>query len=515
MIFFKRIFLFVFLLISTLSANAISMKVGDTEILDIGNISHLQGCQWTISRPNDVVFVTTPQSYSTRVTIKAVNSFSATSPCVVQCKYYYLELDPTTGRYTYSRTGYKDWNIFVGSKGDDSNGTGNSTIQLSYTSITIKVGEHKVVYANGNYTGKVSWSFDCGGKYATGTSTINNKIEVYGVCPGVSRLRATTSNGVQSTCKITILPKASYELGEIVEAPTIEGTTLDFKITNLSPKECALNWIGRSAKGDLTIPNEVHGFKVTGINSSAGFSTNIERLYIPGSVETVGTQSFCSCYSLKTVFIAEGVKNLGTYAFSDCSLLNDVTLPSTIKKIEIGCFRNSKITEINIPSGVKNINEYAFSGCEFKEIIIPEGVMNIANNAFRYCGDAKRLSLPRSLVSIGEAAFSHYANVWFDLVECNMLKPFEIADNTFTNSTYWNAKLYVPHGTKELYEETAGWKNFKNIFELEPTAITAIEKDKDKNELIYFTIEGARVNNPKKGDLYIIKKKDKYIKVIF
>lgn len=164
---------------------------------------------------------------------------------------------------------------------------------------------------------------------------------------------------------------------------------------------------------------------------------------------------------------------------------------------------------------MKNINEYAFSGCEFKEIIIPEGVMNIANNAFRYCGDAKRLSLPRSLVSIGEAAFSHYANVWFDLVECNMLKPFEIADNTFTNSTYWNAKLYVPHGTKELYEETAGWKNFKNIFELEPTAITAIEKDKDKNELIYFTIEGARVNNPKKGDLYIIKKKDKYIKVIF
>ena len=92
---------------------------------------------------------------------------------------------------------------------------------------------------------------------------------------------------------------------------------MDFKITNLSPKECALNWIGKSAKGDLTIPNEVHGFKVSGINSSAGFSTNIESLYIPGSVETVGNQSFCSCYSLKTVFIAEGVKNLGESAFSN------------------------------------------------------------------------------------------------------------------------------------------------------------------------------------------------------
>lgn len=103
------------------------------------------------------------------------------------------------------------------------------------------------------------------------------------------------------------------------------------------------------------------------------------------------------------------------------------------------------------------------------------------------------------MVSIGEDAFRDYANVWSDLVECNMFKPFEIADNTFTNSTYWNAKLYLPHGIKELYEEIIGRKNFKNIFELEPTAITAIEKDKEKSELIFFTIEGVRENNPKKG----------------
>ena len=126
MIFLKRLFLFVALLISTIYANAISMKVGDTETLDIGDVSHLQGCQWTISRPNDVIFVTTPQAYSTKVTIKAVNAFPATSPCVVQCKYYYLELDPTTGKYTYSRTGYKDWTIFVKEDGigdgDDVNG---------------------------------------------------------------------------------------------------------------------------------------------------------------------------------------------------------------------------------------------------------------------------------------------------------------------------------------------------------------------------------------------------------
>lgn len=164
MIFLKRLLLFVALLISTISANAISMKVGDTETLDIGNVSHLQGCQWTISRPNDVVFTTTPQSYSTRVTIKAVNAFPSTSPCVVQCKYYYLELDPTTGRYTYSRTGYKDWTIFVKENGTGGGSSDEGSVSLDPKEANIKVGSGCTVYAKGNYSGKLTWSVDCKGK---------------------------------------------------------------------------------------------------------------------------------------------------------------------------------------------------------------------------------------------------------------------------------------------------------------------------------------------------------------
>lgn len=204
----------------TIVTNAITLKVGETETLDIGNVSYLQGCQWTISRPNDVVFVTTPQSYTTKVTIKAVNAFSG-SPCVVQCKYYYLDLDPTTGRYTYLRTGYKDWNVFVK---DDENGGGSSGgsssddsyISLKPSEISVEVGfGSEYVYATGTYSGNLTWSIDCMGKIASFAEMSNDQVWCYGHTVGITYLRATCSNGKQAVCKINVVPKGSTLINNI------------------------------------------------------------------------------------------------------------------------------------------------------------------------------------------------------------------------------------------------------------------------------------------------------------
>lgn len=215
-----KLFFVAFFSFFTIVTNAITLKVGETETLDIGNVSYLQGCQWTISRPNDVVFVTTPQSYTTKVTIKAVNAFSG-SPCVVQCKYYYLDLDPTTGRYTYLRTGYKDWNVFVK---DDENGGGasggsssdDSYISLKPSEISVEVGfGSEYVYATGTYSGNLTWSIDCMGKIASFAEMSNDKVWCYGHTVGITYLRATCSNGKQAVCKINVVPKGSTLINNI------------------------------------------------------------------------------------------------------------------------------------------------------------------------------------------------------------------------------------------------------------------------------------------------------------
>ena len=47
----------------------------------------------------------------------------------------------------------------------------------------------------------------------------------------------------------------------------------------------------------------------------------------------------------------------------------------------------------------------------------------------------------------------------------------------FTKRTYLNATLFVPKGTKELYEKAAGWSEFWNIREYVPTNITTHKID--------------------------------------
>ena len=100
-------------LLSCLSLQAaVTLKVGETHTFSIGYVAHLQNCVWTISHPQNVTFYPSPGALDASVTIKAIKEFSGV-PCVVQCSYRYLELDPMTGRYIYSRSDYKKWYVFV------------------------------------------------------------------------------------------------------------------------------------------------------------------------------------------------------------------------------------------------------------------------------------------------------------------------------------------------------------------------------------------------------------------
>ena len=195
----KILFLSMLLWLLVLPLMAIDMKVGDTKTLDIGYVSNLQGCVWTISRPSDVIFTSTPGSYSTSVTIKAIHGFPASSPCIVQCQYYYLELDPTTGRYIYSRTGYKDWTIFV----EDNDPTG---VSITPSNPSVYVNEWIDIYATmkpSNAESTLSWRI-ADPTIATYTQSQNDRISVRGLKEGNTTITVKTENGYSATCYLTV-----------------------------------------------------------------------------------------------------------------------------------------------------------------------------------------------------------------------------------------------------------------------------------------------------------------------
>ena len=74
-----------------------------------------------------------------------------------------------------------------------------------------------------------------------------------------------------------------------------------------------------------------------------------------------------------------------------------------------------------------------------------------------------------SVTSMGELAFNGCNNL--TSVSVAWETPIVIGDNVFSSSNYQNATLYVPKGTKALYEAASGWNNFGNIVEMDEIII--------------------------------------------
>lgn len=250
---------------------------------------------------------------------------------------------------------------------------------------------------------------------------------------------------------------------------------------------------------------------------------------IPNDITAIGESAFSWCTELKTISIPEGVKTIGSTAFYNCESLTSIHIPSTVTSIGgtsngvYGAFeycgslssitvasgntvydsRNNcnalMLTSTNqlvrgcantvIPEGTAKICYYAFSKCkDLQSVNFPNSVIEIGFDAFQECENLRSVTIPNSVTTIGEQAFANCSKLSFLSIGAKVSKigarAFVNCDNIMEVRSYikepfainwyndlWcddNAILYVPVGTKALYETTKGWKEFKNIVEMNP-----------------------------------------------
>lgn len=249
---------------------------------------------------------------------------------------------------------------------------------------------------------------------------------------------------------------------------------------------------------------------------------NLSSATIPNTVTIIKGRAFASCEELASIIIPDGVKTIEAPAFQYCFKLTSLFIPKSVTFIENGSFFACKgltsivvesnnpvydsrnncnaiiktntneliggckntvvpntvttigdyafgqigIPSISIPSSVVSIGELAFWNCyTLGSIVIPNSVISIGNNAFESCA-LTEVSIGKSVKEIGENAFkgTYFIHTVYSLIP----EPFVINSNTFEDRVKNNATLYVPVGTKAKYEATDGWKEFKNIVEMEP-----------------------------------------------
>lgn len=185
-------------------------------------------------------------------------------------------------------------------------------------------------------------------------------------------------------------------------------------------------------------------YKVTAIASSAFKGhAEIENLYVPATVEVIGTEAFSSCISLKEcilalttkeignkaffgcislVAISTNAEQIGTEAFAGCISLSAVYLGAPLKNIEPGAFMGcTALTNIDIPHTVERIgglpgylgHQGVFEDClSLMAVTFSYNLSDkkprlkwIDDNTFKNCINLERLDFPYALTHLGNDAF--------------------------------------------------------------------------------------------------------------
>ena len=160
-----------------------------------------------------------------------------------------------------------------------------------------------------------------------------------------------------------------------------------------------------------TVTYESKTYAVTSIGYEAfQYCSSLTSVTIPEGVTSIGAYAFLYCSSLTSVTIPNSVTNIGSYAFSGCSSLTSVIIPDSVTSIGRSAFDATAWYD-NQPDGVVYAGKvaYKYKGTmpSNTSIELAEGTLGIADRAFSGCSGLTSITIPNSVISIGEYAFKN------------------------------------------------------------------------------------------------------------
>ena len=126
-----------------------------------------------------------------------------------------------------------------------------------------------------------------------------------------------------------------------------------------------------------------------------------------------------------------------------------------------------------------SIGDDAFSECaSLTSVTIPNSVTEIGESAFYGCTGISKITIPKTVQTVGSNAFACNDKLevyveWEDPSD----ETLSFDEQPFSDGIMQYGKLFVPTGTKTIYEQYDPWRNFFTIEEYTVDGIEEIEVD--------------------------------------
>lgn len=280
---------------------------------------------------------------------------------------------------------------------------------------------------------------------------------------------------------------------------------LEYKIISSSDLTCEVSSAYRISGGIVNIPATVtyngKDYKVIGIGNRAFKNGSIKELNIAEGITYIGTEAFYK-NAISKIVIPSSVNKIGLNAFKDANKANSIykygeeteliikdseaTLTGEVEMgewqeyIYVGGtliwqgenpyyrqpFHYVKLKKVYIG---RNIGPYVISDalCEFtEELIIGDKVTNLQTSHLTW-----ERNDPADLANLKTLTIGKGLSYVPSFMESSRLKEIYVraskpqASQGFKSSTYSSTTLYVPRGTKSLYQKASVWSKFLKIVE--------------------------------------------------
>lgn len=168
------------------------------------------------------------------------------------------------------------------------------------------------------------------------------------------------------------------------------------------------------------------------------FQLNNGVLTIKSGTQIIRSQAFFEREDILEVVLPESVEEIDMAAFGECYNLKHINFPERLKTIKEGAFLNCiRLKETNLPNGLREIRDMAFLGTGIVRISVPESVVYIGENAFWDCQNLISVEVLNPKAYIGANAFGYCYNLMEGFIAPGFPQEDESATSMLLYSLLW------------------------------------------------------------------------------